>query len=269
MKIRLLLLGGVLSALALAWPGIASPGVTAPPGIAKAGKIVFCSDLGYPPMESLSGSRPVGADIDIGAGIGRLMGVRAEFKNVGFDGLIAALLAKKCDAIISGMTDTSERRAQVDFTDYLDVGMSLMVRKGNPQNITGLASLSSRTVAVQVGTTERDALIAENRLLSKQHRKPVAIKLFQKDADAAAALETGKVDAYFSDDPPVGYYAKVSGGRVEVAADKIQAAPFGIATRKNDVLGVAMGKSVSALYATGTMKSILARWGLSAFASRT
>jgi len=264
MKIRLLLLGGALSALALAMPSIASPGVTAPPGIAKAGKIVFCSDLGYPPMESLSGSRPVGADIDIGAGIGRLMGVRAEFKNVGFDGLIAALLAKKCDAIISGMTDTSERRAQVDFTDYLDVGMSLMVRKGNPHNITGLASLSGRTVAVQVGTTERDALIAENRLLSKQHRKPVAIKLFQKDADAAAAL-----DAYFSDDPPVGYYVKLSGGRVEVAADKIQAAPFGIATRKNDVLGVAVGKSVSALYATGTMKSILARWGLSAFASGT
>ena len=194
------------------------------------------------------------------------MGVRAEFKNIGFDGIIAALLAKKCDAVISGMTDTAQRRAQVDFTDYLDVGMSLMVKHGNPAHITSLASLSGRTVAVQVGTTERDAVLAENRLLAKQHRKPVAIKLFEKDADAAAALATGKVDAYFSDDPPVGYYVKASGGRFEVAVDKIQAAPFGIATRKDDALGGAIDKSVASLYASGAMRSILAKWGLSAFA---
>src|SRR5437868_10044954 len=94
-----------------------------------AGRVVFCSDLGYPPMESLRGTKPVGADIDIGTAIAKRMGAKAEFKNIGFDGIIAALLSRKCDAIISGMTDTAERRRQVDFTDYLDVGMSLMVGK--------------------------------------------------------------------------------------------------------------------------------------------
>src|SRR5438105_10289969 len=49
-----------------------------------------------------------------------------------FRSIIAALKAKKCDAIISGMNDTAERRKQVDFTDYLQVGQSLMVKKGNP-----------------------------------------------------------------------------------------------------------------------------------------
>ena len=52
--------------------------------------------------------------------------------NVGFDGIIAALLSNKCDAIISGMNNTPERAEQVDFVDYLLVGQSLMVRKGNP-----------------------------------------------------------------------------------------------------------------------------------------
>ena len=56
---------------------------------------------------------------------------------------------KKCDAILSGMTDTAERRKQVDFTDYLMVGMSLMVTKGNPHRVTGLASLSGLRVAVE------------------------------------------------------------------------------------------------------------------------
>jgi polar amino acid transport system substrate-binding protein len=228
--------------------------------------IVFCSDLGYPPMESLQGSRPVGADIDIGSAIGKSMRAEVRFENVGFDGIIAALLAKKCDAILSGMTDTAERREQVDFTDYLMVGMSLMVKRGNPAHVTGLPSLSGLRVAAQVGTVEKDALTALNTQLSNDHREPVVIKLFNKDTDAAAALVTGKVDAYFSDDPPVGYYVMESGGKFEVAVEKIQAAPYGIATRKNEALGAAMQRAIDDLYADGTMKSILAEWGLSAFA---
>jgi polar amino acid transport system substrate-binding protein len=255
-----------VAAAALSTAVIATAAVAPPPNIANAGRIVFCSDLGYPPMESLQGARPIGADIDIGRAVASLMDVKAEFRNVGFDGIIAALLAKKCDAILSGMTDTAERRKQVDFTDYLIVGMSLMVKKGNPHHITGLASLSGRRVAVQVGTTEKDALTALNKRLSKQHRKPVVIKLFNKDSDAAAALVTGKVDAYFSDDPPVGYYVRQSGGKFEVAANRIQAAPYGIATRKRDPLGAATRRAIAQLYANGTMKAILAKWGLSAFA---
>ena len=246
----------------------ASAALQPPPAIKTAGKIVFCSDIEYPPMESLQGSKPVGADIDIGAAAAKLMGVKAQFKNVGFDGIIAALLAKKCDAIISAMTDTAQRRKQVDFADYVDVGASIMVDKGNPQHITGLASLAGQAVAVQIGTTEKDSLSAENKVLAKEHRKSITIKLFPKDTDAAAALATGKVNAYFADDPPVGYYVKKSRGKFEVAASKIQAAPEGVATRKGDPLGAAMTKAIAGLYANGTMKSILARWGLSAIALR-
>jgi polar amino acid transport system substrate-binding protein len=242
--------------------------VTPPPSVKAAGKIVFCTDPTYPPEESLQGSKPVGSDIDIGRAVAHSMGVTATFRNVGFDGIIAALLAKKCDAIISGMTDNALRRHQVAFADYLNVGMSLMVRHGNPRHVTGLASLSGLTVAAQVGTTEKDALTAENTVLAKQHRKAIAIRLFNKDTDAAAALLTGKVDAYFADDPPVGYYVKRSGGKVEVAASRIQSAPIGIATRKGDALARAVRKAIAGLYAEGTMKSLLAKWGLSGFALR-
>ena len=259
---------GAAAAVASATVVVATAAVAPPPNIAGAGKIVFCSDLGYPPMESLQGSRPVGADIDIGSAIAKSMRVKAQFKNVGFDGIIAALLAKKCDAILSGMTDTAQRRKQVDFTDYLIVGMSLMVKKGNPHHVTELAALSGLRVAVQLGTVEKDALAAENKLLAKQRRKPVTIRLFNKDTDAAAALFTGKVDAYFADDPPVGYYVKKSGGRFEVAANKIQAAPYGVATRKRDPLGDATRNAIAQLIANGRMKSILTKWGLSAFALR-
>jgi polar amino acid transport system substrate-binding protein len=247
---------------------VAQARVTPPASVAKAGKVVFCVDATYPPEESLQGSTPVGSDIDIGGAAAKLMGVKAEWRNVGFDGIIAALLTKKCDAILSGMTNTAERRKQVDFVNYLNVGMSLMVKSGNPRHVTGLPSLSGLRVAAQVGTIEKDALTAENKLLTQQGREPVTIKLYNKDTDAAAALFTGKVDAYFADDPPVAFYVKKAAAKFEVAASKIQSAPLGIATRKGDPLGAATRAALAQLSKNGSMKTILAKWGMSAFALR-
>ena len=85
------------------------PKVTPPSSIASAKQLLFCSDITYPPEEFYNGTTPVGSDIEIGDAIAAQMGVKASFQNTGFDGIIPALLSKKCDAVISGMNDT--RRA--------------------------------------------------------------------------------------------------------------------------------------------------------------
>lgn len=252
--------------VAVAGASAAHKAVTPPPSIKSAGQIVWCSDMTYPPEESQQGSTPVGSDIDIAKAVSKLMGVKASFKNTGFDGIIAALLGKRCDAIISGMTDNAQRRKQVDFTDYANVGMSLMVKAGNPSHITGLNSLSGKSVAAESGTTEKDVLSALNVTLKKQGKPTIMIKIFPSDTNAAAALLTGKVDAYFADDPPVAYYVKKANGKFVVAASKIQSAPIGIATRKGDALSAAMKQAIDQLYANGTMATILKKWGMSAFA---
>lgn len=235
----------------------------------QAGSISFCSDMSYPPMESLKAGKPVGADIDIANAIAKHLGTTATFKNISFDAIIPALLAKKCDAIISAMTNTAERAKQVDFADYVTVGMSLMVKKGNPEGITGLASLAGKTAAVEAATTEKDVLTAFNAAQKKKGGKEVGIKIFQADTDAAAALLSGKVDVYFADATPVLYYIKTTGGKFEAAGGQIEAAPEGIATRKGDPLGPKFKAAVKALYADGTMGKILAKWGLSAFALKS
>ncbi|HSP72464.1 MAG TPA: transporter substrate-binding domain-containing protein, partial [Gaiellaceae bacterium] len=134
----------------------AGPSIVAPAAIESAGKIVWCSDVTYPPEEFFQGTKPVGSDIDIANAISSMLGVKAEIQNTGFDGIIAALLGNKCDAIISGMNDTPQRAKQVSFVDYLSVGQSLMVKKGNPKQIAGLNSLAGHVVSVEVGTTNKD-----------------------------------------------------------------------------------------------------------------
>jgi len=252
------LVAAVVAASAAAAPAST---VTPPPNIAKAGKIVFCSDITYPPEEFYKGTKAVGSDIDIGNGVAALMRVKAEFKNTTFDGIIPALLAKKCDAIISGMNDTPQRRKAVDFVDYLKVGQSLLVKKGNPKHIVTLADLSGKTVSVESGTTNRDFLAAESSKLTKAGKKAITIKTFPKDTDAAVALKAGRVDAYFGDAPVAALYASQDKS-LQVAGSPIDPIPIGIATRKGDPLHGAIQKAINLLYANGTIKKIVARWGM-------
>ncbi len=232
---------------------------------AAAGTLTFCSDITYPPEEFYQGTKAVGSDIDIATEIGKRLGLKAKFQNSGFDGIIASLLAKKCDAIISGMNDTAARRKQVAFVDYISVGQSLMVKKGNPKGIHTLTDLSGRTVSVEVGTTNKDFLDLESKQLKKQGKKAITVTTFPKDTDAAAALKTGRVDAYFGDSPVVAYYIKKDSS-LGFAGSPINPIAVGIAIRKSDPLVAKVRTAVNAMYADGTMKKILAKWQMEAFA---
>lgn len=258
--LAVLLAFGVLGAATAA---ASRSGVTPPPAIKSAGKIVFCSDISYPPEESFAaGNKPIGSDIDIGTDIAAQMGVKASFKNTTFDSIIPALTTKKCDAIISGMNDTAARRKQVAFVDYLKVGQSLMVKKGNPEHLSTLANLSGKRVSVESGTTNRDFLAAQSAKLTKAGKKAITIVTFPKDTDAASALKAGRVDAYFGDSPVVVYYANRDHS-FAVGGSPINPIPIGIAIRKGDPLKAATQKALNALYANGTMKKIVAKWGMS------
>jgi polar amino acid transport system substrate-binding protein len=228
--------------------------------------LVFCSDTTYPPAESLQGSKAVGYDIDIANAVAKTLGRSAQIKTTGFDVIIPSLRAKKCDAIISSLTVTAERQKQVDFASYITVGESLMVKKGNPEHLNGLGSLSGKSVAVESATTELADLEAQNKLFEKQHKSKITIKIYPGDTTAAAALLSGKVSAYFADATPVLYYIKQTSGKFETAGPQIKSAPEGIATRKGDPLGAQIKKAIAKLYANGTIPKILGQWGVSQFA---
>jgi polar amino acid transport system substrate-binding protein len=260
---RLFVTAAVGALVAATASALAATNATIPPParIAAAGKIVYCSDISYPPEEFYKGSTPAGSDIDLGGAIAKLMGVKAEFKNTTFDSVIAALMTKKCDAIISGMNDTAARRTQVAFVDYLKVGQSLMVKKGNPEHISKLSDLSGKSVSVESATTNRAFLTTQSSKLVKAGKQPIQVKTFPKDTDAVAALKAGRVDAYFGDSPVVVYYV-LRDSSLAIGGAPVAPIPVGIAIRKSDPLKSAVQKAVDRLYATGTIKRIVAKWGM-------
>ena len=255
----------VLAALCTLAAMLAATTANAAQSRASSSKLVFCSDITYPPEEFYKGTKPVGSDIEIGTAIAKQLGKKSQFNNTGFDGIIAALLAKKCDAIISGMNDTAERRKQVAFVDYLSVGQSLMVKKGNPKHITSLTSLSGHSVSVEVGTTNKTFLDQESKKLKAKGKKAIKVVAFPKDTDAAAALKTGRTDAYFGDSPVVAYYISKDKS-FAFGGQPINPIPVGIAIRKHDALVGRIQNAVSTLYKNGTMKKILTKWKMTDFA---
>jgi polar amino acid transport system substrate-binding protein len=228
--------------------------------------IVYCVDTTYPPMESIVNGSAAGADIDIANAVAKQLGSTAQIKTTGFDVIIPALLHKKCNAIISSMTITPERSKSVHFTPYIDVGAFLMVKKGNPDHISTLASLSGKSAAVESSTTELAGLQAENKILQKQGKSQITIKIFPADTAAAQAILSGHVDAYFADAPPVLYYIRTTHGDFETAGQQVDTAPEGIATRKGDPLGLQINNAVQALYLNGKIQKILAKWQAAQFA---
>jgi polar amino acid transport system substrate-binding protein len=239
--------------------------IAAPASVKSSGTLVFCSDITYPPEESYKPgtTTPEGSDIDIGKYIADKMGVKARFDNTGFDGIIAALLAKKCDVIISGMNDTPERRKQVTFVDYLRVGQSFMVKKGNPEHIAGIDSLAGKAASVETGTTNKDYLDAQSKRLTSMGKKAIKVVTFPKDTDAANALRTGRVDAYFGDAPVVAYYIEQTPDAFALGGNPVNPIPIGIAMRKSDTdLRVAVTKAIHMIYADGTINQILKKWKL-------
>lgn len=268
---------GLLAVAALAFSACSSTGSSAAPAggaaiqppdaVKAAGKLVWCVDVSYPPEEfyAADGSTAQGSDIDIANEIGKRFGVTSEIDNTAFDGIVAALLAKKCDLIISGMNDTAERQKEVDFVDYLKVGQGLLVPVGNPKGIHTLDDLSGKTVAVQLGTTNKDALDAANAALTAAGKPAIEIQTFEKDTDAFQQLSLGRVDAFSTDSPVVAYYNSKpeNKGKYEIGGTPIDPAPIGIAVNKdNTALKTAVQAAIDAMYADGTMKSITDKWGM-------
>lgn len=227
------------------------------------GTLQVGSDIAYAPIEFYQeGTQNAqGLDVDLADAIAAQLGVKAEFINTGFDGLIPALQAQRFDVIMSSMTITATREEEIDFIPYFTAGTGILVPAGNPLGIQTLADLCGKSVAVQVGTIQVDQLNAQN----EQCTDNISITTFDQNPLAVEQLTLGRVDAVTADYPVVVYDASQSDGALEVAGTQFESAPYGIGLRKDSTaLNAAIKQALQAIMDNGEYDSILAKWGLQA-----
>ncbi|HEV2549361.1 MAG TPA: ABC transporter substrate-binding protein [Stellaceae bacterium] len=247
----------------MALPGsAAAASAMAPKRIADSGAIVYCSDMTSPPIEFLDEStKPVGSDIDIGNEIAKRFGVKVEWKNIPFKGLVPALLAQQCDAVISQLFDKPERRQTIDLVDYMNSSEAFLVHSGNPKKVHSIEDLSGHKVAVENGTTIQELIEDQNKKFQAAGKKSADVVVFPKDTDALQALQIGQVDVYGTTLESAAYYMDKSPKTFEVAGPPFHQILTAIGLRKNDA-GMAEGvqKAVDAMKQDGALLAILKKW---------
>lgn len=240
--------------------------IATPAPLEEGGEFVVCTDVPYPPAEFLEGDEFVGYEIDLMTEVAERLGTEAVYEATGFDVIIPALQSERCDAIISSMNVTEERQEQVDFVEYMEIGQSLMVRTGEEEEIDGLDALAGRTVAVQVGTTLKDALDEKSAELEEAGEDRINVQTFPDGGAAAAALRSDRVDVFFADSPVVAEYVNDDPDAFTFAGEPIDPLPVGIATRKDDTeLRDAIQEAIDAMYEDGTMEELLGEWNVADF----
>jgi polar amino acid transport system substrate-binding protein len=236
--------------------------ITLPDNIKKAGVIKIATDASYAPVESFAKDNKtiVGFDPDLGAALGKVLGVKVVFTNTGFDGIIPALSAGRYDMAMSAMTDNTDREKTVDFVDYFSAGTSFMVKKGGP-TINTLADICGHKVAVEKGTTQLDDATAQ----AKKCSKPNTVLPFDDQSGANLALSSGRADVVMADSPVNAYAAQQSKGAFTIVGQTYGTAPYGIAVpKKSTALRDALVGALNKMIADGSYKTLLTKWGVQA-----
>lgn len=232
--------------------------------LSQAGALKFCSDISGPPGEFFGpGHVPQGVDIDVGTEIAKRLGLKAVWVNTAFSGIIPALQAKHCDAIISELFIKPERKKIVDFVAYQTSGEELLVLKGNSGHITGLDnSLCGKKVAAETGTTVALYLQTQSKTCQAAGKSAITVNLFLRDSDAFDQLLVKHVDAYGTTTDTAGYRTRTS-KQFEVAGKPFGRILVGIATNKGNLpLHEAIAQAYRAMKKDGTYANIYAKWGL-------
>jgi polar amino acid transport system substrate-binding protein len=226
----------------------------------RATTFTFCTDPTFPPMELASSSGAIsGFDVDMATALAKTFGATAKPLKTAFPGLIPALNAKKCDAVISGIFVTPDRLKQAGAVGYMETHRVFIVRAGNPKHVTGPnGSLKGLSMVVQAGTKY------EEYLNSVKSKLGFSLQSYPGDNDAVAQVIIGRADVDLTQDTSFAFQAKAHPGKIAVAYTFREKDTFGVYYRKGDPIGAKVKAGLAKLKSNGTLAQLATKYKIPA-----
>ena len=210
---------------------------------ANADKIRIGTEGAYPPWNSKDASGAlIGFEVELANELCAIMKHECTIVEQDWDGMIPALVMRKFDAIMAGMSITDERMKTINFSQgYADEVASLAVMKGSnlegmdtPEGInlslggsdvkkalkTLTGALSGKTVCVQTAT------IHQNFLESGDVGK-IDIRTYKTQDEVNLDLSAGRCDAALAAAVAFTDYAEKSGDAVVLVGPTFSGGAFG------------------------------------------
>ena len=233
-----------------------------PAALKSAGKIVVGTDSTYAPSEFLAadGKTVQGFDVDLFNAVAAKFGLKTEWRSAKFSDIIPGVTSGKYQIGVSSFTVNKDREQQVSMVSYFSAGTQWATKKGNsidPDNACG------KKIAVQTSTVQVDDVTARSKKCTDAGKPAVTIDQYQAQSDATNAVVTGKDDAMLADSPVCAYAVKQTNGKLQLAGDIYDSAPYGYVVKKNQgEFAQAIADALKAVIADGTYQSILGKWGV-------
>ena len=197
----------------------------------------------YPPWNSKDASgKLIGFEVELANELCAIMNVRCKIVEQDWDGMIPALLMRKFDAIMAGMSITDERLKTINFSQgYADEVASLAVMKGSslegmdtPEGInlslggsdvkkalkTITSALAGKTVCVQTATIHQN-------FLDSGDVGSVDVRTYKTQDDVNLDLTSGRCDVALAAAVAFTGYAEKSGKDVTLVGPTFSGGAFG------------------------------------------
>ena len=250
-------------------------------GNVNADKIKIGTEGAYPPWNSRDASgKLIGFEVELAYTLCRYIGQQCEIVEQDWDGMIPALIMRKFDAIMAGMSITAERQKAISFSQgYADEVASLAVMKGSdlegmdtPEGInltlggsgvkktlkTLTGALAGKTVCTQTAT------IHQNFLESGDVGK-INLRTYKTQDEVNLDLASGRCDVALAAAVAFTDYAEKSGKPVVLVGPTFSGGAFGngvgVGIRKDDTeLLKAFNKAIEKARKNGDISRIATKW---------
>ena len=212
-------------------------------GSANADKIRIGTEGAYPPWNSKDASgNLIGFEVELAQELCAIMKYECTIVEQDWDGMIPALVMRKFDAIMAGMSITAERQKTITFSQgYADEVASLAVMKGSslegmdtPEGInlslggsdvkkalkTLTGALAGKTVCTQTGTIHQN-------FLESGDVGSVNVRTYKTQDEVNLDLTSGRCDVALAAAVAFTDYADKSGKPVVLVGPTFSGGAFG------------------------------------------
>ena len=216
--------------------------------------LIVGTNAEYSPFEFKKDGKITGFDYDLMEEIAKEAGIKIQWQEMSFDGLIPALKAGKINAIISGMTATEERKKAVDFTDVYYVSNQAYIKVKGDTTLTKREDMNGKTVGAQLGSIqEMDAKTITGAKVVGNESVPNLIMQLNGKKLNAVVLEDVIALNYMKENPNIEVFATqpIEGG-LAIAFDK----------DKNKELITKINETIKKMKADGRYDKLIAKYEL-------
>ena len=219
-----------------------------------ADKIKIGTEGAYPPWNSKDAAgNLIGFEVELANELCKIMRHDCTIVEQDWDGMIPALVSRKFDAIMAGMSITDERKKTINFSQgYADEVASLAVMKGSKNgglktlsaiNLTSISAEEQETLDVLVKAFKgktigvQTATIHQNFLDSGMMGK-IKVRTYKTQDEVNLDLAAGRIDAALAAAVAFTDYAEKSGKEVILTGPTFAGGAFGngvgVGIRKGD-----------------------------------